>query len=168
MKSRRDFFRNTLGLSAIFAAVPRLFAVSHGAGDQRDLARQAGRPDCGFGGSAAYRLGRSGSHAGEGLRLLLVCPSLANRSSFRLHSRLQKRVISINPCLWWLTIVRFVETALPITPKCCPICGHDSIRSVTRGEVLNLYRCREGRFFVLDPVPQDKQDEKATERPKSR
>ena len=27
MKSRRDFFRNTLGLSAIFATVPRLFAV---------------------------------------------------------------------------------------------------------------------------------------------
>ena len=29
MKSRRDFFRNTLGLSAIFAAAPRLFAVPH-------------------------------------------------------------------------------------------------------------------------------------------
>jgi manganese oxidase len=29
MKSRRDFFRNTLGFGAIFAAVPRLFAVSH-------------------------------------------------------------------------------------------------------------------------------------------
>jgi hypothetical protein len=29
MKSRRDFFRNTLGLSAIFAAAPRLFAVLH-------------------------------------------------------------------------------------------------------------------------------------------
>jgi len=29
MKSRRDFFRNTLGLSAIFAAAPRLIAVPH-------------------------------------------------------------------------------------------------------------------------------------------
>jgi hypothetical protein len=29
MKSRRDFFRNTLGLSTIFAAAPRLFAVPH-------------------------------------------------------------------------------------------------------------------------------------------
>src|SRR6201984_3723197 len=29
MESRRDFFRNTLGLSAIFAAAPRLFAVPH-------------------------------------------------------------------------------------------------------------------------------------------
>src|ERR1035438_5084739 len=29
MKSRRDFFRNTLGLSAIFAAAPRLFAAPH-------------------------------------------------------------------------------------------------------------------------------------------
>ena len=29
MKNRRDFFRNTLGLSAIFAAAPRLFAVPH-------------------------------------------------------------------------------------------------------------------------------------------
>jgi len=29
MKNRRDFFRNTLGLSAIFAAAPRLFALPH-------------------------------------------------------------------------------------------------------------------------------------------
>jgi len=36
MKNRRDFFRNTLGLSAIFAAAPRLFAASHEGGNGMD------------------------------------------------------------------------------------------------------------------------------------
>lgn len=45
-----------------------------GIGDQRDLARQAGRPDCGFSRSAPHRLGGSGSHAREGLRLVEVRP----------------------------------------------------------------------------------------------
>jgi hypothetical protein len=39
---------------------------------QRHLARQVGRPDCSFSRSAPHRLGGSGSHAGEGLRLLLM------------------------------------------------------------------------------------------------
>ena len=46
-----------------------------GTGDQRHLARQEGRPDCGFRDSAAHCLGGSGSHALEGLRLLLVSPA---------------------------------------------------------------------------------------------
>ena len=50
-----------------------------GTGDQRDLARKVGRPDCGFSGSAAHRLGGSGSHAREGLRLLLsVSPDFSS------------------------------------------------------------------------------------------
>src|SRR4029077_18889541 len=39
MKNRRDFFRNTLGLSAIFAAAPRLFAVPHEGGMDMDTKR---------------------------------------------------------------------------------------------------------------------------------
>ena len=41
-----------------------------GTGDQRDLARQVGRPDCCVSGSAAYRSGGSGSRAREALRVL--------------------------------------------------------------------------------------------------
>ena len=37
MKNRRDFFRNTLGLSAIFAAAPRLFAAPHEGGTSMDM-----------------------------------------------------------------------------------------------------------------------------------
>jgi hypothetical protein len=37
MKNRRDFFRNTLGLSAIIAAAPRLFAASHEGGNGMDM-----------------------------------------------------------------------------------------------------------------------------------
>jgi manganese oxidase len=37
MKNRRDFFRNTLGLSAIFAAAPRLFAAPHESGTDMDM-----------------------------------------------------------------------------------------------------------------------------------
>src|SRR6201997_4020366 len=36
MKNRRDFLRNTLGLSASFAAVPRLFAAPHESGTGTD------------------------------------------------------------------------------------------------------------------------------------
>ena len=43
-----------------------------GTGDQRDLARKVGRPNCGFSRSASGRLGRSGSDTWEGLRLLLI------------------------------------------------------------------------------------------------
>jgi len=43
-----------------------------GTGDQRDLARKVGRPNCGFSRSAAYHVGGSGSPAGETLRLLLI------------------------------------------------------------------------------------------------
>ena len=42
-----------------------------GTGDQRDLAREVGRPSCGSSGSASHRQGGSGSHAREDLRLLL-------------------------------------------------------------------------------------------------
>jgi len=49
-------------------------------GDQRDLAGQVGRPDCGFSRSAAYRVGGSGSHAGKTLRLLLVSPVASTQS----------------------------------------------------------------------------------------
>jgi hypothetical protein len=45
-----------------------------GTGDQRDLVRKVGRPSCGFSRSAAHRLGGSGSHAREDLRLLLILP----------------------------------------------------------------------------------------------
>jgi FtsP/CotA-like multicopper oxidase with cupredoxin domain len=37
MKNRRDFFRNTLGLGAILAAAPRLFAASHESGTSMDM-----------------------------------------------------------------------------------------------------------------------------------
>jgi len=37
MKNRRDFFRNTLGLSAIFAAAPRLFAAPQESGTGMDM-----------------------------------------------------------------------------------------------------------------------------------
>src|ERR1700741_4808045 len=37
MKNRRDFFRNTLGLSAIIAAAPRLFAASHERGNGMNM-----------------------------------------------------------------------------------------------------------------------------------
>jgi len=37
MKSRRDFFRNTLGLSAIFATAPRLFAAAQEGGTDKDM-----------------------------------------------------------------------------------------------------------------------------------
>ena len=37
MKNRRDFFRNTLGLSAISAAAPRLFAAPHESGTDMDM-----------------------------------------------------------------------------------------------------------------------------------
>jgi predicted RNA-binding Zn-ribbon protein involved in translation (DUF1610 family) len=43
-----------------------------------------------------------------------------------------------------------VETDVPITPKFCPICGQNSIERVTEREVLNLYRCGEGHFFIFD------------------
>jgi hypothetical protein len=42
-----------------------------GTGDQRDLARKVGRPDCSISGCAAHPLGRSASHAREVLRQLL-------------------------------------------------------------------------------------------------
>jgi catechol 2,3-dioxygenase-like lactoylglutathione lyase family enzyme len=42
-----------------------------GTGDQCDLARKVGRPDCGFSNFSSCRLGRSGSHARESLRMLL-------------------------------------------------------------------------------------------------
>ena len=37
MKNRRDFFRNTLGLGAMFAAAPRLFAAPHESGAGMDM-----------------------------------------------------------------------------------------------------------------------------------
>jgi manganese oxidase len=37
MKNRRDFFRNTLGLSAIFATAPRLFADARESGTGKDM-----------------------------------------------------------------------------------------------------------------------------------
>jgi hypothetical protein len=37
MKNRRDFFRNTLGLGAIFAAAPRLFAALREGGTGTDM-----------------------------------------------------------------------------------------------------------------------------------
>jgi divalent metal cation (Fe/Co/Zn/Cd) transporter len=40
------------------------------------LARKVGGPNCGFSGSAAHRLGGSGSHARKGLRLLLDSTTL--------------------------------------------------------------------------------------------
>ncbi len=52
-----------------------------GTGDQRDLARKVGRPDCGFGGSAAHCLGGPRSHAREGLRLLLGSPPLGPQAA---------------------------------------------------------------------------------------
>ena len=58
-----------------------------GTGDQRHLARQVGRPDCGFRDSAAHCSGGSGSHAREGLRLLLACDSLQFRRFGNLHKQ---------------------------------------------------------------------------------
>jgi hypothetical protein len=46
-----------------------------------------------------------------------------------------------------------VQTKPPITPKFCPICGHNSIERVTRPGVLNLYRCGDGHFFIFDSEP---------------
>ena len=43
------------------------------------------------------------------------------------------------------------ESAFP--PRFCPICGLDSILPIVRKDVLNLYRCGAGHFFVFDPVP---------------
>jgi hypothetical protein len=37
MKNRRDFLRHTLGLSASFAATPRLFAAPHEGGNGMDM-----------------------------------------------------------------------------------------------------------------------------------
>ena len=48
-----------------------------GTGEQRDLACKVGGPNCGFSRSAAHRLGGSGSHAREDLRLLLSMLSSA-------------------------------------------------------------------------------------------
>jgi predicted RNA-binding Zn-ribbon protein involved in translation (DUF1610 family) len=51
-----------------------------------------------------------------------------------------------------------VESNFPVTPKFCPICGHDSIRRVTRREILNLYRCGDGHFFIFDSEPEPKEE----------
>src|ERR1039457_2765603 len=44
--------------------------------EKRNLACKVGRPDCGFRRSAAHRLGGSGSHAREAMRLLLDSTTL--------------------------------------------------------------------------------------------
>jgi len=49
MKSRRDFFRNTLGLSAIFAAAPRLFAALHEGRTGMDMKHMSHATDRGSG-----------------------------------------------------------------------------------------------------------------------
>jgi len=50
-----------------------------------------------------------------------------------------------------------VESNFPVTPKFCPICGHNSIERVTRRGVLNLYRCGDGHFFNFDSEPEPKE-----------
>jgi len=49
MKNRRDFFRNTLGLGAIFAAAPRLFAAQHEGGTGMDMKHRSHATDRGSG-----------------------------------------------------------------------------------------------------------------------
>jgi len=57
-----------------------------GTHEQLDLARKVGRPNCGFGGSAAHHLGGAGSHAWEGLRLLLGSLPLETQLETQLDS----------------------------------------------------------------------------------
>jgi hypothetical protein len=51
-----------------------------------------------------------------------------------------------------------VESNTPVAPKFCPICGHDSIKPVTKRGVLHLFRCGEGHYFVFDPKPDEEEE----------
>jgi predicted RNA-binding Zn-ribbon protein involved in translation (DUF1610 family) len=56
-----------------------------------------------------------------------------------------------------------VESNAPVTPKFCPICGHNSIQRVTKRDVLNLYRCGDGHFFMFD-IDETENQEKSSKK----